>query len=146
MPSSPTKERSFILIRWVVFIAGILGAVGVGVGAHAAHGLEDMLTNQGLAEEDVLKRLSQCEVAVRYHLIHVVALLAIGASTSRRAASTKSLAAFFMLLGVALFCGGLYSMVYLGAMGHWAIVPGGGLCFIIAWLTVANVAFSKDPT
>ena len=102
-------------MKWVLVAALVCGAGAAfaedrlpKVGAHAAHGLEDMLTNQGLAEEDVLKRLSQCEVAVRYHLIHVVALLAIGASTSRRAASTKSLAAFFMLLGVALFCGGLW--------------------------------------
>jgi uncharacterized membrane protein YgdD (TMEM256/DUF423 family) len=134
------------LIRWIVFITGILGAIGVGIGAHAAHGLEDMLTKQGLVEAEVLKRMDQCDVAVRYHLMHVVALLALGASTSRRAAATKSFAACFMLLGIALFSGGLYSMVYFGEMGHWAIVPSGGLCFIIGWLSVANVAFSTDPT
>ncbi len=50
-----------------------------------------------------------------------------------------------MLLGIALFCGGLYSMVYLGEMGHWAIVPSGGLCFIIGWLITATSAFSADP-
>ena len=134
------------MIRWIVFLAGILGAIGVGIGAHAAHGLEVALTKQGLDEADVLKRLDQCDVAVRYHLIHVVALLALGASTSRRAATTKSFAAFFMVLGIALFSGGLYSMVYLGKMGHWAIVPSGGLCFIIGWLCVAYAAFSKDAT
>ena len=134
------------MIRWIVFIAGILGAIGVGIGAHAAHGLEGMLNNQGLAEAEVLKRMDQCDIAVRYHLLHVVALLALGASTSRRAAAAKSFAAFFMLLGIALFSGGLYSMVYFGEMGHWAIVPGGGLCFIIGWLSVANAAFSMEPT
>ena len=134
------------MIRWIVFLAGILGAIGVGIGAHATHGLDEMLAKQGLAEADVLKRLDQCDVAVRYHLLHVVALLALGVSTSRRAVSTKSVAAFFMLLGIALFSGGLYSMVYLGQMGHWSIVPGGGLCFIIGWLSVAYAAFSKDPT
>jgi uncharacterized membrane protein YgdD (TMEM256/DUF423 family) len=133
------------LIRWIVFLAGILGAIGVGIGAHAAHGLEDMLTKQGLAEADVLKRLDQCDVAVRYHMVHVVALLALGVSTSRRAVVAKNFAAFFMLLGIALFSGGLYSMVYFGQMGHWAIVPSGGLCLILGWLSVANVAFSKDP-
>ena len=133
------------MIRWIVLIAGILGAIGVGIGAHATHGLEKMLTEQGIAEADVLDRIDQCEVAVRYHLLHVVALLALGASTSRRAPGTKSVAAIFMLLGIGLFCGGLYSMVYLGEMGHWAIVPSGGLCFIIGWLTVALTAFSEDP-
>jgi uncharacterized membrane protein YgdD (TMEM256/DUF423 family) len=134
------------LIRWIVFLAGILGAIGVGIGAHAAHGLDELLIDQGLAEAEVLKRLDQCEIAVRYHMIHVVALLALGASTSRRAATTKSFAAIFIILGMSLFCGGLYSMVYLGEMGHWAIVPAGGGCFILGWLTVALTAFSKDPT
>lgn len=133
------------MIRWIVFLAGILGAVGVGIGAHAAHGLEEMLIKQGIAEVDILKRLNQCDVAVRYHMVHVVALLALGLSTSRRAVGAKNFAALFMLLGIALFSGGLYSMVYFGQMGHWAIVPSGGLCLIIGWLSVANVAFSKDP-
>ena len=134
------------MIRWIVFLAGILGALGVGVGAHAAHGLELMLTQQGLTEAEVLKRLDQCDVAVRYHMIHVVALLALGASTSRRAAGQKNFAAIFLILGMSLFCGGLYSMVYLGKMGHWAIVPAGGACFIIGWLIVAFSAFSKDAS
>jgi uncharacterized membrane protein YgdD (TMEM256/DUF423 family) len=133
------------LIRWIVFLAGILGAIGVGIGAHAAHGLEEMLTKQGIVEADVLKRLDQCETAVKYHMLHVVALLALGVSTSRRGVTTKNVAAFFMLLGIALFSGGLYSMVYFGEMGHWAIVPGGGLCLIIGWLSVVNIAFSRDP-
>lgn len=103
-----------------------------------------MLTQQGIAEGDVLKRLDQCDVAVRYHLIHTVALLSLGVSTSRRAAKTKGFAALFILLGIGLFSGGLYSMVYFGAMGHWAIVPSGGLFLIFGWLFVAKAAFSKD--
>ncbi len=55
------------MIRWIVFVAGILGAIGVAVGAHAAHGLEKMLTEQSLEQADILKRLDQCEIAVRYH-------------------------------------------------------------------------------
>jgi len=133
------------MIRWIVILAGILGAIGVAIGAHAAHGLEKSLIGQGLAEADILKRLDQCDVAVRYHLIHTVALLALGLSTSRRAVTLKSTAAVFILLGNALFCGGLYSMVYAGQMGHWAIVPMGGLCFIIGWLFISATAFSPDP-
>ncbi len=101
------------------------------------------MTEQSLEQADILKRLDQCEIAVRYHLIHVIALLALGLSTSRRAVPSKNAAAIFMLLGIALFCGGLYSMVYLGEMGHWAIVPSGGLCFIIGWLITATSAFFR---
>ncbi len=133
------------MIRWIVLLAGILGAIGVAIGAHAAHGLEKLLIAQGLAAADILQRLDQCEIAVRYHLIHTAVLLALGLSTSRRATTLKSTAAVFILLGIALFSGGLYSMVYAGQMGHWAIVPAGGLCFIIGWLVVAATAFSADP-
>ncbi len=139
------EQRWPPMIRWIVLFAGLLGAVGVGIGAHTAHGLEKMLTEQGLSEGDVLKRLDQCDVAVRYHLTHVVALLALGLSTSRRAVQTKNAAAVFMLLGIAFFSGGLYSMVYTGVMGHWAIVPFGGLCFIVGWIITAAIAFSSEP-
>ena len=132
------------MIRWIVMLAGLLGAVGVGIGAHAAHGLEKTLAEQGIEQVDVLKRLDQCEVAVRYHLIHTIALLTLGLSSSRRAVAVKNTAALFMLLGIALFCGGLYSMVYFGEMGHWAIVPSGGLCFIIGWIITASIAFSAE--
>lgn len=124
-------------------MAGLLGAIGVGIGAHAAHGLEDSLTKQGVAPEGIVKRLDQCDVAVRYHMTHVLALLALGALAGRQAARRIALAACFFLLGIALFCGGLYSMVYWGEMGHWAIVPTGGLCFIMGWLATATLAWQS---
>ncbi len=116
----------------MVVLAGVLGVVGVAIGAHAAHGLEAMLAKQSLAPEAIAKRLDQCEVAVRYHMMHTITLLAIGLS-GRLMGRLRNAAAIFLLLGIALFSGGLYSMVYLGVMGHWAIVPSGGLCFILGW-------------
>lgn len=134
------------MIRWVILLAGILGAAGVGIGANAAHGLEKSLAKQGLSESDVAKRLDQCDVAVRYHLTHVLALLALGLD-GRIAARRKQLAACFFLLGIGLFCGGLYSMVYLSVLGHWAIVPAGGVAFIFGWISVAALSFSNlEPT
>ena len=134
------------MIRWIVFLAGILGAIGVGIGAHAAHGLEKYLAEQGVEATDITKRLEQCDVAVRYHLIHVVALLAIGIGLPRPAIKRKNLAALFFLLGIGLFSGGLYSMVYRGEMGHWAIVPSGGLCFIVGWILLSLAAFTENET
>jgi uncharacterized membrane protein YgdD (TMEM256/DUF423 family) len=131
------------LIRWIVLLAGILGAVGVGIGAHAAHGLEKFLANQALEPAGIAKRLDQCDVAVRYHLIHAVALLVIGLSGPELASKRKQVSAVFFLLGIGLFSGGLYSMVYLGEMGHWAIVPSGGLCFILGWLALALTALDS---
>lgn len=128
-------------MRWIVLLAGLLGAVGVAIGAHAAHGLEAMLLEQGVAPEQVAKRLSQCDVAVRYHLTHCLALLTLGLLADGLGGKRRVSAASFFLLGIVLFSGGLYSMVYLGQMGHWAIVPLGGLCFILGWLITASLAW-----
>ncbi len=127
---------------FLVFFAAILGAVGVTIGAYAAHGLEKSLVEQGVATEEIADRLRQCDVAVRYHMMHTLALLALG--VGRLPASRRlAISAAFILLGVALFCGGLYSMVFAGEMGHWAIVPAGGLCFILGWLALATNAFQR---
>lgn len=131
-------------MRWAVLIAGCLGACGVAIGAHVAHGLEDSLLAQGIAVDDVAKRLSQCDVAVRYHMVHAVTLLALGLSAGPVLSKRRLGAVVFMLLGLALFSGGLYAMVYLGQMGHWAIVPSGGLCFILGWLFTASLAWSES--
>ncbi len=129
-------------MRWIVLLAGLLGALGVGIGAFGAHGLENSLKAQGLSVDEIIRRQSQCEVAVHYHLTHVLALLSIGL-LSGQSSKRRIAAATFFVLGIALFSGGLYSMVFLGKMGHWAIVPSGGLCFILGWLSTAGMAWDK---
>ena len=131
-------------MRWLVLVVGILGAAGVTVGAFAAHGLEDLLVKQGLEPDEVTKRAGQCEVAVRYHMMHVLALLALACDGSNIPANRKLFASMFFVGGIALFGGGLYSMVFLGVMGHWAIVPAGGFCFIVGWLALASAAFTRQ--
>ncbi len=130
------------MVRWIVLVAAVLGAAGVGIGAHAAHGLETDLEKQGLAPEAIGKRVGQCEVGVRYQMTHVLAMLVLGVMNSAQNSWHRSIAASFFLLGIGLFSGGLYSMVFLDTMGHWAIVPSGGLCFIVGWLTTATLAWN----
>ena len=122
-----------------IVLAGLLGVVGVIIGAYAAHGLEGFLLKQELETDAIAKRLSQCDVAVRYHMLHTLAILALGLSGVKN--KSASIAVLFWLLGIGLFSGGLYSMVFLGKMGHWAIVPSGGLCFIIGWTAVVILGF-----
>ncbi len=129
-------------MRGIVLLAGLLGAMGVGIGAYGAHGLEDSLKSQGLSVEEISQRQSQCDVAVHYHMTHALALLSIGLLSGQHSKWRLAAASFFVL-GIAMFSGGLYSMVFLGKMGHWAIVPSGGLCFILAWLCAAGMAWDK---
>lgn len=132
------------MLRWVVFVAGLSGGLAVMIGAYAAHGLEQDLVDQGLSAVDVEKRLDQCDTAIRYHMVHALTLLCIGSLAAGAGRRPRMAASIFLILGTLLFSGGLYSMVFLGRMGHWAIVPSGGLCFIIGWGCVASFAFSQQ--
>lgn len=131
-----------------VILAGVLGIIGVMIGAYAAHGLETVLQKQGLNANDIAKRLEQCDVAVRYHMTHTLAILALGLYSTANPGRIGRVVTIFWLLGILLFSGGLYSMVFLGMMGHWAIVPSGGLCFILGWsaLVVVGTRLSGRPT
>ncbi len=146
MLASRDTTKGSEVSRLIVLIAGVLGVVGVAIGAYAAHSLEKYLAEGGIDQVDISKRLERCEVAVKYHMTHVLALLVLGLRDSAANSLPRRAAALFFLLGIALFSGGLYSMVFLGQMGHWAIVPSGGLCFILGWCCVAAMAFTRESS
>ncbi len=133
------------MIRWTVVLAGILGFVGVLLGAFGAHGLPDRLAAQGFGEVEVAKKVDQLEIGVRYQMFHVLAILAIGLLGGKASSKKRRLATGFFLAGSALFSGGLYSMAMLDVMGHWAIVPLGGLCFMIGWVIVVMLGTDMRP-
>jgi uncharacterized membrane protein YgdD (TMEM256/DUF423 family) len=130
-------------MRWIVFVAGLVGAAAVGVGAFAAHGLEAKLLADGLSADQVAKKLATCDVAVRYHLTHAVALLDLSAAPAAWSPKRRTLAAVLFLLGLGMFCGVLYAQAIGGLVGFNLVVPVGGLCFILGWLAVALLAFSR---
>lgn len=129
-----------------VVAAGILGVIGVMIGAYAAHGLLANLQQQNLTPEEIAKRLDQCDVAVRYHMMHTLAILVLGLNSSTKRSPIGLAAIILWFLGILLFSGGLYSMVFWGKMGHWAIVPSGGLCFILGWFALILVGTKLKRT
>lgn len=128
---------------WIVVLAGALGLTGVAMGAYAAHGLESSLSKQGVPAEEIEKRIDQCDIGVRYHMTHSLGLLVLGLATDRIHRRVRNLAASFWLGGIALFCGGLYSMAVLDQIGHWAIVPSGGLLFMIGWVWILVLGMTQ---
>ncbi|MBX3423555.1 MAG: DUF423 domain-containing protein [Pirellulaceae bacterium] len=129
--------------RVIIIAAGIVGGLSVMLGAYAAHGLPENLQRQALEPDAIVKRVQQCEVGVRYQMVHSVALLALGLSAVSRRRPAQ-LAAVLWMLGIALFCGGLYSISLLGVLGHWAIVPSGGLCLMIGWLCIVWLGIGRS--
>jgi len=98
--------------------AGLLGLLGVALGAVAAHALADP------------HAAAVVERASLYQILHALALLAIAGLPGRLAL----LARWAFLAGIVLFCGSLY-LRYLG--GHEAagsLAPYGGTALMLGWL------------
>jgi uncharacterized membrane protein YgdD (TMEM256/DUF423 family) len=119
--------------RGLLLAAALLGATGVALGAFGAHGLRDRLD---------ARALEVWETAVRYHLIHAVALLAL--ALSPHAASLRT-AGWLFTVGIALFSGSLYALSL--GVGPRALLgpvtPLGGLAFIAGWAWIAKAALTR---
>ncbi len=113
----------------IIATAAILGALTIGVGAFAAHGLKQVLT---------LNELATFETGVRYQMYHVFALLVLGTMTGIPKKAQQWIFRFFVL-GILLFSGSIYflainSLVVFNTKSIGFITPIGGVFFILGWL------------
>lgn len=126
--------------RTMLLAAGILGATGVALGAFGAHGLREALLARGMT--------NAWESAARYHLLHSVALLALGATLSQAKPAFSirwlSWTARCWIFGVILFSGSLYGLALGGPRWLGPITPIGGLAFMAGWLCVFVAALKQD--
>ena len=74
-------------------------------------------------------------------MYHTLAILAVGLCPATATRRSWRIACILFILGVCLFSGGLYSMVFFDRIGHWSIVPLGGATMMVAWLLLAIGAF-----
>jgi uncharacterized membrane protein YgdD (TMEM256/DUF423 family) len=116
----------------VFFLLGsALGALGVGLGAFAAHGL------RGRLDVDMLNVF---ETGVRYQMYHALGLLAVGWASTRWPGPATSAAGWCFLAGTIVFSGSLYGLSLTGQRWLGAITPFGGLGLIAGWfLLVAQL-------
>jgi uncharacterized membrane protein YgdD (TMEM256/DUF423 family) len=121
--------------KWIAIVGAILAAVGVGLGAFGAHGLEDLLRRLG-HEATLGKRTAWFDTAVRYQLYHALGMLIAFALAAGQPNGWHRAAAGLFVLGIALFSGSLYAMTF--ASDAWRklgmITPLGGLAFIVGWM------------
>jgi uncharacterized membrane protein YgdD (TMEM256/DUF423 family) len=122
--------------HWITWGA-LLGAAGVALGAFGAHGLPNLLAGQELDALAFAKRQEWFETAVRYHMWHAVAIIAVGLVADRCAIRASFAAGALFTLGIAIFSGLLYAMAFTGLRWLGAIVPIGGVAFIAGWLALA---------
>ena len=117
----------------ILQLAALLGALSVGIGAFAAHGLRKMLEASG--------RFETFETAVRYQFFHTLALLGIGLLLLMRP-ELKSLGtvAWLWLGGIIVFSGSLYVLCLTGITKLGAVTPIGGVLFIAGWIMLLLAA------
>ena len=106
-------------------VAGVVGALGVALGAFGAHGLKNVV-----ADPSHITRW--WDVGARYHLIHAVALLGVAAHPAQPRAAGVA-----FCIGITLFSGSLYLMTLTGITKLGMITPLGGVAFIVGWLLIA---------
>jgi uncharacterized membrane protein YgdD (TMEM256/DUF423 family) len=122
--------------KQILQLAGISGALAVGLGAFGAHSLEALLIQNG--------RLDTFQTAVNYHFYHTLALLGIGVLASVKPDwKGISFAAWSMLLGILIFSGSLYVLSLTGITWLGAITPLGGLAFILGWSSLVYLSFKN---
>lgn len=126
--------------RGFLKIAVLIGALSVTLGAFAAHGLKQHISDYAV---------NIFETGVRYQFYHVFALLAAGMLYKEFHNKFMIWAGYLFIAGIILFSGSLYVLTYYKAAvipGHdWigAITPLGGLCFIAGWMCLFFGAFKK---
>lgn len=109
----------------------IFAALGVIIGAFAAHGLKPMME---------LSQQQTFETGVRYHMYHSFALIIVGLLGAHISNNNVNLATLFFTLGIICFSGSLYALSIMqmnglvGLKGVGIITPIGGLFFILGWV------------
>jgi len=113
-------------------VAGaILGFFGVAAGAFGAHALEASLTAD---------QLHTFETAVRYQLIHALALLAHAALFRVEGGSITTWSWRLLFGGTVAFSGSLYLLIWTGFSWLGPITPLGGLALLGGWLLMGIAA------
>lgn len=125
--------------NYMIITASISGAIAVGLGAFAAHGLKSVLSEENL-------RIFH--TAVEYQFYHSFALMFAGILTERFKNRMISFAGISLMSGIILFSGSLY-LLATHETSKWLgyFTPFGGLLFLAGWLSIAlGVLSERTPS
>ncbi len=115
---------------WLV-LAGLNGAVAVGMGAYGAHGFDD-------APEYLAHSFN---IGVQYHMWHALALIGVAWLGNHTDGLLAKLSGVAFVFGIALFCGTLYIFGITGDLPLRGLAPVGGSSLIAAWVLLALAAW-----
>jgi len=131
----PAERWSLPVIRFFFLIGSILGLLGVGLGAFAAHGLKERLPAEMLAI---------FEVGVRYQMYHALALLGVAWAAGRWPGGLTTAAGWLFITGTLIFSGSLYVLALSGLRWLGAVTPLGGTALLAGWFLLILAAWRAD--
>ena len=119
--------------RMALGCAAVLLFVAVALGAFGAHALKAKVAPE---------LMSVYQTAVQYHFWHALGLLGVGILLLHKPDNGALVAAAWLLVaGLVIFCGGLYALALTGVRGWGAVAPIGGAAFLAAWAALAWAAW-----
>jgi uncharacterized membrane protein YgdD (TMEM256/DUF423 family) len=127
-----TDARQLHFVRWFLVFAAIVGASGVALAAVGAHAFAEILVGRSEI---------RFASALRMHLLHAPALIALAAAAAHAHPKWWLAALSLMGIGTLVFCGGLYLAALGISEAVLPVVPAGGSVLILSWV-LAAVAFA----
>ena len=114
-------------MEMIKLVGGILGLLGVVLGAFGAHALKAKLKAR-----DTVKTW---ETAVKYHLVHALALVLVSILSVQPSSIVNWVTVSFVAFtaGILLFSGSLYALALGGPRWLGPVTPLGGLALILGW-------------
>jgi uncharacterized membrane protein YgdD (TMEM256/DUF423 family) len=131
MSIGAVSERA---VRGLAAAGALFALTGVAAGAFGAHALKARLAAD---------RLGVFETAVRYHLLHALALFACAWALQTFPGRTAVVAGGCFAAGILLFSGSLYLLALLGEPRLGVITPFGGLGFLAGWTLLAAAILKR---
>jgi uncharacterized membrane protein YgdD (TMEM256/DUF423 family) len=138
------QEEKMMASDQLRYIASILGATGVGLGAAGAHGLQKTLAKKGMQ--------ASWSTAITYQLFHAAAILGVAALCkayeSEKSGPPRQIvrAGQLLAVGATMFSGSIYLLAF--GIGPKKIVgpttPIGGLLMIGGWAMLGLASSSSS--
>ncbi len=122
--------------RLFLSVAALGGFVGVAFGAFGAHALQRRVTPE---------RLATFDTGVRYLFVHVLALgLVVAVRTWAPDTTASSISGVAFIVGIVLFSGSLFLLVWFDRPKLGAITPIGGVALLAGWAALAFAVLTAD--
>lgn len=135
-------------------LGAVLAGLSVAAGAFGAHGLDQVFKEKYAASEQKeiagqsfrasYKYMQDFKTGAEYQMYHALALIAVGLLSRTRKSRALNIAGWSFLVGIVLFSGMLYALTITGVRALGAIVPLGGVSFLVGWASLAIGAMAPD--